>query len=51
MKKLGMTAQIHSRHDPGLLMHKAHGERAWDMPPFRRVEDRLTAARVVLRPR
>jgi hypothetical protein len=20
-------------------MHKAHGERAWDMPPFRRVQD------------
>ncbi len=40
MKRLGMTAQIHSRPlIQGLLMHKAHGERAWDMPPFRRVED------------
>ena len=39
MKKLGMTAQIHSRPlIQGLLMHKAHGERAWDMPPFRRVQ-------------
>jgi predicted amidohydrolase YtcJ len=21
------------------LMHKAHGDKAWDMPPFRRVQD------------
>ena len=40
MKKLGMTAQIHSRPlIQGALMHKEHGERAWDMPPFRRVQD------------
>ncbi len=40
MKKLGMTAQIHSRPlIQGALMHKVHGERAWDMPPFRRVQD------------
>jgi hypothetical protein len=40
MKKLGMGAQIHSRPlIQGALMHKAHGEKAWDMPPFRRVQD------------
>ena len=40
MKKLGMTAQIHSRPlIQGALMHKAHGDLAWDMPPFRRVQD------------
>jgi predicted amidohydrolase YtcJ len=40
MKKLGMTAQIHSRPlIQGALMHQAHGDRAWDMPPFRRVQD------------
>jgi predicted amidohydrolase YtcJ len=40
MKKLGMTAQIHSRPlIQGALMHKVHGEKAWDMPPFRRVQD------------
>ncbi len=40
MKKLAMTAQIHSRPlIQGALMHKEHGERAWDMPPFRRIED------------
>ena len=40
MKKLGMSAQIHSRPlIQGALMHKVHGERAWDMPPFRRVQD------------
>ena len=40
MKRLGMTAQIHSRPlIQGALMHKEHGERAWDMPPFRRVQD------------
>ena len=39
MKKLGMTAQIHSRPlIQGALIHKSHGERAWDMPPFRRVQ-------------
>jgi predicted amidohydrolase YtcJ len=40
MKKLGMTAQIHSRPlIQGALMHKEHNDRAWDMPPFRRVQD------------
>jgi len=40
MKKLGMAAQIHSRPlIQGALMHKVHGEKAWDMPPLRRVQD------------
>jgi predicted amidohydrolase YtcJ len=40
MKKLGMTAQIHSRPlIQGALMHKLHGDKAWDMPPFRRIQD------------
>src|SRR5215510_8558306 len=40
MKRLGMSAQVHSRPlIQGALMHKIHGERAWDMPPFRRVQD------------
>ena len=40
MKKLGMNAQIHSRPlIQGALMHGAHGERAWEMPPMRRVQD------------
>ena len=40
MKKLGMNAQIHSRPlIQGVLMHRVHGEAAWDMPPFRRVQD------------
>ena len=40
MKKLGMSAQIHSRPlIQGVLMHKVHGDKAWDMPPFRRVQD------------
>ena len=40
MKRLGMNAQIHSRPlIQGALMHKSHGDRAWDMPPFRRVQD------------
>ena len=40
MKRLGMTAQIHSRPlIQGALMHKVHGEKAWDMPPFRRIQD------------
>src|SRR5262249_54718790 len=40
MKRLGMSAQIHSRPlIQGALMHKAHGDKAWDMPPFRRVQD------------
>ena len=40
MKKLGMSAQLHSRPlIQGALMHKVHGDKAWDMPPFRRVQD------------
>jgi predicted amidohydrolase YtcJ len=40
MKNLGMTAQIHSRPlIQGALMHREHNDRAWDMPPFRRVQD------------
>ena len=40
MKRLGMTAQIHSRPlIQGALMHKVHGERAWSMPPYRRIQD------------
>ncbi|HZN29988.1 MAG TPA: amidohydrolase [Xanthobacteraceae bacterium] len=40
MKRLGMTAQIHSRPlIQGALMHKVHGDKAWDMPPFRRIQD------------
>jgi predicted amidohydrolase YtcJ len=40
MKRLGMNAQIHSRPlIQGALMHQVHGQRAWDMPPFRRVQD------------
>lgn len=40
MKRLGMSAQIHSRPlIQGALMHKFHGERAWEMPPMRMVQD------------
>jgi predicted amidohydrolase YtcJ len=40
MKRLGMNAQIHSRPlIQGVLMHRVHGEAAWDMPPFRRIQD------------
>jgi predicted amidohydrolase YtcJ len=40
MKRLGMSAQIHSRPlIQGALMHEVHGDAAWDMPPFRRVQD------------
>jgi hypothetical protein len=40
MKRLGMYAEIHSRPlIQGALMHKAHGDKAWNMPPFRRVQD------------
>jgi len=39
MKRLGMVAGLHSRPlIQGAEMHKVHGERAWDMPPFRRVQ-------------
>ena len=40
MKRLGMSAQLHSRPlIQGCLMHRVHGDKAWDMPPFRRVQD------------
>lgn len=40
MKRLGMNAQIHSRPlIQGALMHRVHGDAAWDMPPLRRVQD------------
>lgn len=40
MKRLGMNAQIHSRPlIQGVLMHRVHGERAWDMPPMRLVQN------------
>jgi predicted amidohydrolase YtcJ len=40
MKRLGMSVQLHSRPlIQGALMHKVHGDKAWDMPPFRRVQD------------
>ena len=40
MKKLGMSAQIHSRPlIQGALMHNVHGDKAWDMPPFRIIQD------------
>src|SRR6266700_2580260 len=40
MRRLGMYAGLHSRPlIQGALMHKVHGERAWDMPPFKRVQD------------
>jgi predicted amidohydrolase YtcJ len=39
MKRLDIYAGLHSRPlIQGALMHKAHGERAWEMPPFRRVQ-------------
>src|SRR5205814_8885864 len=41
MKRLGMYAGLHSRPlIQGALMHKVHGERAWDMPPGKRVQPR-----------
>ncbi len=40
MKRLGMSAQIHSRPlIQGALMHKVHGDKAWAMPPMRRIQD------------
>ena len=40
MKRLGMSAQIHTRPlIQGVLMHGVHRERAWDMPPMRLVQD------------
>jgi predicted amidohydrolase YtcJ len=40
MKRLGMGAQVHSRPlIQGALIHKVHGDKAWEMPPFRRIQD------------
>jgi predicted amidohydrolase YtcJ len=40
MKKLGIYAGLHSRPlIQGAQMHKVHGDMAWDMPPFRRIQD------------
>jgi predicted amidohydrolase YtcJ len=40
MKRLGMSAQIHSRPlIQGVLMHRIHSDKAYDMPPFRTVQD------------
>ena len=40
MKRLGMSAQIHTRPlIQGVLMHRFHGERAYTMPPMRLVQD------------
>lgn len=40
MKRLDMYAEIHSRPlIQGALMHKVHGDLAWDMPPFRRIQN------------
>ena len=40
MKRLGLYAGLHSRPlIQGALMHTVHGDRAWDMPPFKRVQD------------
>ncbi|HKW37266.1 MAG TPA: amidohydrolase [Burkholderiales bacterium] len=40
MKRLGLYAGLHSRPlIQGALMHAVHGERAWDMPPFKRVQE------------
>jgi hypothetical protein len=40
MKRLGMSAQIHTRPlIQGVLMHRVHADKAWDMPPMRLVQD------------
>ena len=40
MKRLGMSAQIHTRPlIQGSLMHRFHGEKAWSMPPLRLVQE------------
>jgi predicted amidohydrolase YtcJ len=40
MKRLGMNAQIHTRPlIQGILMNRVHGDRAYDMPPMRLVQD------------
>ena len=40
MKRLGMSAQIHTRPlIQGALMHRFHGDKAWSMPPMRLVQD------------
>ena len=40
MKRLGMSAQIHTRPlIQGALMHRFHAEKAWSMPPMRLVQE------------
>jgi predicted amidohydrolase YtcJ len=40
MKRLGVNAQVHTRPlIQGILMHRVHGDRAYDMPPFRLIQD------------
>jgi len=40
MKRLGIYAQIHSRPTiQGILMQKVHGDRSYDMPPLRMIQD------------
>lgn len=40
IRKLGMYLEIHSRPSiQGKLMHDVHGDRAWDMPPLRMIQD------------
>jgi predicted amidohydrolase YtcJ len=39
MQKLNMFAGLHTRPlIQGAEMHRIHGDKAWDMPPFRRVQ-------------
>ncbi len=53
MKRLGMTAQIHTpAADPGRPHARVHGDKAWDMPPFRRIQDSgITGGSAPTRPR
>ncbi|MGZ5258091.1 MAG: amidohydrolase family protein, partial [Burkholderiales bacterium] len=40
LRRLGMYVQLHSRPSiQGVLFHNVYGERAWDMPPLRMVQD------------
>jgi hypothetical protein len=40
LRRLGMYVQLHSRPSiQGVLFHNVYGEKAWDMPPLRMVQD------------
>ena len=40
LRRLGMYVQLHSRPDiQGVLFHNVYGDRAYDMPPLRMVQD------------